>query len=177
MYRLFRIIISITFISILLYWVLSIRPYRISGDSMTPSLKPEGIAIIDKVSPRIYWIKRGDIIVYTSQKEWIRIKRVVWLPGEKLQIENGNVNIWWNDKYSSLEEKYLNEHIRTCVPGACIELSAHDYDIPNNTYFVLWDNRENSRDSRWCSDVADCKNKTPVYIPLDDIVGRVIFSW
>jgi len=177
MYRFFRIIFSLFLIVLLLYWVLSLRPYRVSGDSMMPNLNPESIVVIDKISPRIIWLKRGEIIVYRNIEDWIRIKRIIWLSEENLQIDNGSVWLLTNNILIPLEEKYLSKNVKTCVPGSCTEPGKYDYSIPKDHYFVLWDNRENSRDSRWCSDIADCKNKIPIYISRDDIVWKVIFSW
>lgn len=177
MFRFLRTLTSLCIIGIILYAVLSIRPYRVDGDSMMPTLKPESIAIIDRISPKISPLHRGEIIVYRSGFEGIKIKRVIGLPGELLQINDGGVSLLIDNIQNPLEERYLEEHTRTCVPGACTELGIQLYSVPENHYFVLGDNRINSRDSRGCIDVADCKNKQPIYIPSDEIIGRVIFSW
>ena len=147
MLRLIRTLSSLFIIGIILYGVLSIRPYRVDGDSMMPNLKPESITIIDRISPKIFPLRRGEIIVYRSG-DGVKIKRVIGLPGEVIQISDGIVSILINSTQNPLEERYLEEHMRTCVPGACTELGIQLYSVPESHYFVLGDNRINSRDSR-----------------------------
>lgn len=177
MFRFFRIIFSLLTIGIILYSILSLRPYRVDGDSMLPYLKPDSISIIDRVSPRIQAFQRGEIVVYRDSKNDIRIKRIIGLPWEILEISEWIVSVLRNNIQTPLEERYLEEHMRTCVPGACTDLGIHLYEIPEWHYFVLWDNRTSSRDSRWCTDVSDCRNIQPHYISQDEMIGRVIFSW
>lgn len=176
MLHFFRVIFSFFIIGVIIYTILSLRPYRVEWDSMLPNLKPEQISIIDRISPRISPLQRGEVIVYRDVSG-VRIKRVIGLPEELLQISEGNVYILLNNAQQIIEERYLEEHMRTCVPGACTDLGVHLYEVPKNHYFVLWDNRTSSRDSRGCTDIADCKEVQPHYISEDDVVGRVIFSW
>lgn len=86
MFRFLRIISSLCIIAFILYGILSLRPYRVDGDSMMPNLEPESITIIDKISPKISPLQRGEIIVYRNGTEGIKIKRVIGLPGELIQI-------------------------------------------------------------------------------------------
>lgn len=143
---------------------------------MFPNLKPEQISIIDRLSTKFLPLQHGEIIVYHEQGG-IRIKRLIGTPGETLEISNGMVYKLINNTQIPLKERYLEEHMRTCVPGACTEAEKHVYSVPENHYFVLGDNRTSSRDSRGCTDIADCRGKQPHYIPSEEIIGRVIFSW
>jgi signal peptidase I len=143
---------------------------------MLPNFKPNDITIVDRISSKISPLRRGEVIVY-HDGNGIRIKRIIGLPGELIQINDGIVSVLIETTQKPLEENYLEEHMRTCVPGACTEQSLHLYEVPKWQYFVLWDNRTSSRDSRGCTDITDCKNKEPHYIPYGEIIGRVIFSW
>jgi signal peptidase I len=113
---------------ILLYAVISVRPYRVSGDSMSPTLDREQIVLIDRFSRHFVPLRRGEIIVYSdiNTTEKVKIKRLVGFPGEKLQIMDGKVLL----DSAELEERYLTEHVRTCLPGSCVNLSPYEYSIP-----------------------------------------------
>lgn len=79
MFRLFRVIFSLLIIGLIIYGILSLRPYRVDGDSMLPNLEPEQISIVDRISTKISPVKRGEVIVYRDTSG-IRIKRVIGLP-------------------------------------------------------------------------------------------------
>ena len=116
------------FLFAVLYSVLSIRLYRVSGDSMIPNLGPEQIVVVDRVSRHFSPLHRSEIVVYsdTESSEKYKIKRLIGLPGDTLKILEGKVLV----NSQELEERYLTEHIRTCLPGSCIDLSPYEYNIP-----------------------------------------------
>ena len=89
------------------------------------------------------------------------IKRVIGLPGEHIQIKDGNVYINGN----KLEESYINENIKTEVSD---EDQFIDIIVPNNTVFVIGDNRplDKSMDSRQFG----C-------IPYEKIEGKVVLRF
>lgn len=84
--------------------------------------------------------KRQDIIIFRfpDDESQVFIKRIIGLPGEKLQIIDGQVYI--DDSEEPLEEVYLKE-----IP----EGSFGPYEVPEDSYFVMGDNRNNSHDSRF----------------------------
>lgn len=93
-----------------------------------------------------YWFsepKRGDIIVfkYPDDPSQLFVKRVIGLPGETVEIIDGVTYI----DGEMLEEDYINENYRL------MPLDGEDYGpylVPENSYFMMGDNRGNSKDSR-----------------------------
>jgi signal peptidase I len=131
------------------------EPFVVKGTSMEPNFHQGDYLIIDKLSFRFRPPQRGEVIIfnYPLNPKQRFIKRIIGLPGEKVQIKEGRVEI--NGK--PLQERYLPENILT--PGE-LEMT-----IPENQYFVLGDNRLSSLDSRqWGS------------LPRRNIVGRVLFD-
>ncbi|HLP45494.1 MAG TPA: signal peptidase I [Candidatus Kapabacteria bacterium] len=116
--------------------------YQISGDSMNTTLKDEERVIISRLSLKTGVISRFDIVVLNKPIEPCKsiIKRVIGLPGEIIEIKEGDVYI--NNK--KLEQPFLE--------GTGISVNKEDYMKPlliePNHYFVMGDNRSVSRDSR-----------------------------
>ncbi len=126
---------------------------------MMDTLLDEDNLIVEKISYHFDNPKRFDIIVFypygREDKEHYFIKRVIGLPGEKIQIIGENIYI--NDEI--LEESYGKDPIT--YPGLAVEPILLEED----EYFVLGDNREISRDSRF-EDVGPVKR--------DLIEGKVL---
>ncbi len=128
----------------------------VSGSSMEPTLSHGDNLIVDKITYRFQDPVRYDIIVfpYKYEEDTYYIKRIIGLPGEKVQIsEEGTIYI--NDQV--LEEHYGNEVMKS--PG----IAAEPVFLGADEYFVLGDNRNASADSR---------EPSVGVISGSDIVGR-----
>ncbi|MFC5648938.1 signal peptidase I [Paenibacillus solisilvae] len=115
----------------------------------------EGQRLIeDKISYHFEKPNRGDIVIIDGPESDKRlIKRVIGLPGDKLDIKNGTVYI--NDV--PLKETYI---IGTTFTNGM----AVPFTVPANEVFVMGDNRENSQDSRELGPIA-----------MSSLEGRAIF--
>lgn len=113
-------------------------PIKVNGNSMYKTLHDKDIMILNEYIYYFNDIKRLDIVVVKEHGELL-IKRVIGLPGETLKYENNTLYI----NGQEIDEKFLNEETED------FELSSLGYDkIPRDCYFVVGDNRDNSRDSR-----------------------------
>lgn len=152
-------IFYIAFVVILTYLIIHFVGQRtvVDGRSMENTLHDGDNLIVEKLSYRFGAPKRFDIIVFPPKgapKDHY-IKRIIGLPGETVQIdEEGNIYI----DGEILEENYGKETIQN--PGA----AAEPITLGDDEYFVLGDNRNNSRDSRDADHVGLIKRK--------DITGR-----
>ena len=123
----------ITIIIVLLFKHFFFAPIRVNGDSMYSTLKNNDIMILDKVHYRHNDIKRFDIVVVDADYELL-IKRVIGLPGEKIEVKNNKLYI--NGKYVKQDFKYKTTEDFT-------------YKVKKGEYYVMGDNRTNSLDSRY----------------------------
>ncbi|MFH1255515.1 MAG: signal peptidase I [bacterium] len=123
-----------------------IQPFYVKGASMEPNFYDKEYLIVDEISFRLKNPERGDIIVfkYPRNPEEYFIKRIIGLPGEKVQIKNGFVYIYneKNPEGLKLEESYLPENDKT------YGLNEESVTLNSNEYYVLGDNRNFSKDSR-----------------------------
>ena len=130
---------------------------EVIGDSMQSTLHDGDNLMVDKISYRFKDPERFDIIVfpylYGTEKQHF-IKRIIGLPGEHVRIDEYGI-IYINDK--ALVENYGKEVIKN--PGQ----ASHGITLGEDEYFVLGDNRNNSKDSR---------DPTVGVIDRDIIIGR-----
>ena len=104
-----------------------------------------------EISKKIKDPERFDIVIfkYPDDESKLFIKRVIGLPGEKVQIKDGKVYISFGPE----------------KPRG----GFGPYEVPENSYFVLGDNRNHSKDSRcW---------KSTSFVTFDEIVGKAVIRY
>ncbi|PSB21294.1 signal peptidase I [Phormidesmis priestleyi ULC007] len=129
----------------------------IPSGSMLPTLQINDRLIVDKLSYRFNTPQRGDIVVFsptsTLEKQNFHdafIKRVIGLPGDKVEVKGGRVYV--NDQ--ALRENYIEEDP---------QYQWGPQTVPPGSYLVLGDNRNNSYDSHYWG-----------FVPREKIIGRAI---
>ena len=127
---------------------------EVEGASMENTLHNGDNLIVDKLSYRFHDPERFDIVIfkYPDDESQLFIKRIIGLPGDKVEIIDGKVYI--NDSETPLEDSYVPE-----TPLG----SFGPYEVPENCYFMMGDNRNNSKDSRYW---------TNTFVRFDQIVGK-----
>lgn len=173
-----REVVEIGLVAVLLFLTIraTFQNFQVDGSSMYPTLVDGEFLLVNKlayqtidlerlsiflpfVDPgddgKVYVFgppQRGDIVVFRdpTNPSVDLIKRIIALPGEKVEIIDGKVYI--NDRL--LEEPYVHGHWFGNRPAAI---------VPEGHYFVLGDNRDNSKDSR---------SPQIGYVPEDLIIGK-----
>jgi signal peptidase I len=135
------------------------EPRFIPSDSMLPTLHIGDRVVVEKISYYLEPPKTGDIVVFSPPQQLQEqgftedqafIKRIIGLPGQTITVKKGLVFL--NDK--ALVEKYIAEPPK---------YQWGPYRVPENQYFVMGDNRNNSNDSsRWG------------FLPKQNIIGRAV---
>lgn len=126
----------------------------VKGESMDHTLATGQTLYVDKLFLRFSEPKRGDIVIveYPGSDESF-VKRVVGMPGEKIYIKDSKV--------------YINGNSQIDVwNGSHVIGDMDEVTVPENSYFVMGDNRSNSKDSR---------SKSVGTISRDHIIGRAVF--
>ena len=138
------------------------EPRYIPSDSMLPTLETGDRLVVEKVSYRFSSPKFGDIVVFQPPPELQRrgysqdqafIKRIIGTPGDTLKIDNGKVYLNGN----ILQENYIKE-----PPLQAFQLVR----VPQNQYFMMGDNRNDSNDSRYWG-----------FLPKKNMIGKATFRF
>ncbi len=158
--------IILALIAALLIRATVVQAFRIPSGSMIPTLLVGDQILVDKLAYKFRKPQRGDIMVFKYPKDESRdfIKRVIGLPGDKLEIKSRKVYV---------NGEPINEDAYAYHEFADLNTYPHPRDnfgpvtIPEKSYFVMGDNRENSMDSRFWG-----------FLDEENLVGRAfIIYW
>jgi signal peptidase I len=132
-----------------------LQAFYIPSLSMAPTLKINDRVLVNKLSYDLHDVHRGDVVVFESPPNdgsatKDLIKRVIGLPGDTVEASNGHVVI----NGQVLKEPYIQPDVETRGPMCQTESlpgcqGRDKVIVPKDTYFVMGDNRSNSRDSRF----------------------------
>lgn len=135
--------------------------------SMKNTIMPKDRLIAFRLSYLFTEPKRNDIIVfkYPDDESKLYVKRVIGMPGDKINIVEGKVYI--NDSTEPLPDEYIPPDYFD-ENGVNVDESFGPYTVPDKHYFALGDNRGNSWDSRYWDNT---------YISEDKILGKAVFKY
>lgn len=149
-----RELVHVALIVIVLYVLINllIPRFLVEGTSMEPTFHNHERIVVSRIDYVLGEPQRGDVIVFNHVEDTYLIKRIIGLPGERIDLKDGKVYV--NDVW--LEETYTEG---ICVSRSCKEKT---WLLGDDEYFVLGDNRSSSMDSH---------NFGP--IRMSQIVGKV----
>ncbi len=127
--------------------------------SMKNTIMPNDRLVAFRLSYLFSDPERYDIIVFKApdDESTLYVKRIIGLPGEKVNIIDGKVFI--DDQEVPLSDDYIMEDMLG---------SFGPYTVPEGSYFMLGDNRNDSQDSRYWENT---------FLPKENILGKVLFKY
>ena len=159
----YELISTVVFvIAVTVLFDLAIPRSLVDGHSMEPTFYGQDRLVVSRVHYLLAEPQRTDIVVFNSlvpseaENGVMLIKRVIGLPGETVELRDQQVYI----DGDALAEPYI---VEPCRISRC---SDRAWELGEGEYFVMGDNRNNSRDSRRFNAV-----------PLYKIVGQVVFRY
>ena len=161
-FELIKVVVILTMLGYLSH-VFVATLFVVDGASMEPSYHDKEYMMVNKIEYKLTQPKRGDVVVfkYPGEIKQKFIKRIIGLPGEKVQIKDGGVFIYnkQNPQGKRLNESYINTITPTETGADMITR-----EIGPDEYFVMGDNRYNSSDSRIWG-----------LLPKTNLIGRAWF--
>ncbi len=160
------LLIAVALAAIIRYFLFA--PIVVDGLSMMPTLQHQDRMIVNKLSYKIGEPERFDIIVFHAPEEKDYIKRVIGLPGDRIEYKDDTLYV--NGK--AYEEPYLDQYKKEVEgpltdPFTLEETRVGTQTVPEGELFVMGDNRRFSKDSRHIGT-----------IPLEKVIGKTsIVYW
>ena len=163
MRRVSREILRTVILAVVIFFVLqaTLQSSVVVGSSMEPGLQAGERLFVNKVVYKLHEPERGDVIVFRppNNRQAEYIKRIIALPGETVEIKEGEVYIYKNGNALVLDEhSYIKAPPNYTLPKQ---------QVPEDNYFVLGDNRNNRNDSHngWT-------------VPQQNVVGKAwVIIW
>jgi signal peptidase I len=197
-----RDVLIILIVAILVSFLIKtflIRSFYIPSASMEHTLEIDDRIIVNQLTPDLMPLSHGDVVVFRDPGGWLPpqapieqpplvaavdwflsivglsapdsndhlIKRVIGLPGDHVVCCNPLGQMTINGV--PIEEPYIT------LPQGATRASEVDFDVtvPEGYLWVMGDNRNNSRDSRY-----NTQNPGKGFVPIDNVVGRaLVISW
>ena len=140
-------------------------PIKVNGTSMYPTLKDGDIMILNEIGYYLNGLNRFDIVVVNNGGEKI-IKRVIGLPGEVVEYKDNILYI----NGEEIKEDFSHEITHNFTLS-----EINQTIIPDDYYFVVGDNRPNSKDSRMIGLIhkSQIRGKTSFIVYPFDKIGSV----
>ena len=138
-------IVIILIVVIIFTFVVAFQP--VAGNSMHPNLKEGNVIAVSKFAYKLGKPKRNDIVVLKDKNNKSFVKRIIGLPGEKIEYLDNYLYI----DGDAFKEKFLGEDIVTSsflFEDICSIEDCPKGVIPADMYLVMGDNRPQSDDSR-----------------------------
>lgn len=164
---------GIPVVVVLLIRIFLIGFYVIPSGSMLDTIEPGDRVVTTKLTPRLFDLQRGDIIVFTDPNNWLSdehsgnfggdylIKRLIGLPGDVVECKGAGEPVTINGVAID-ESAYLRPGVDPSAFPFHVEVSA-------GHVFVMGDNRASSADSRYHQDDGD-----QGLVPVSDVVGVAV---
>jgi signal peptidase I len=167
-------VIVIIFAIFIVFYLFIFIPNQVDGQSMMPNFRHRELLFTNKIIQMIgdkdymakydYNYKPGDVVIFQKPGNADFIKRVIGLPGDAIMIKDGHIyrnGLKMIEYYIPQDPRWTTYIYTTANEGETIY-------VPDNHYFLVGDNRNNSYDSRY-------DGIGPV--PREYIKGKVVIRW
>lgn len=133
---------------------------RVPTGSMETTIMAKDRVIGFRLSYLFQEPERGDVVIfhYPDDEKTYYVKRIIGLPGDTIDIRHGHVYL--NNSDTPLEEDYIREPM--------VDEPDMHFEVPEDSYFMMGDNRNQSSDARYWKNHYVAKNK---------IIAKVLFRY